>query len=467
MVSSEQQRRCPHCQEFHPASAKFCPQTGLQIAQAARACPVCGFEEVLGHDNCPNCGSWLQSEGQNSIIEETRITETIAQAATDEKDIAPVPDQAPLNASDSELPEKQAFSTSVDQEEIKPPIAHISWLERFYARTGLNSTRVAFIAIALILGLLIGSWAWTLIKRPPRGELAIVSPVPSVTSLYSVQPTRSPVATATKPQNPATFPSATPSINEVPPTPFAVSLVESQTLRVTTPTRQPATNTPLPTPTSIALIAFNSNRSGNNDIYVMYADGSQVTQLTTSAWDDRVPAWSPDGEEIAYQSNEGGDYEIIVYTLKNGRIRQVTNNSCNDYNPVWSPDGERLAFYSDCDGNREIYTVRVDGSDRRQLTQTNAVYNWFPNWSPDGAKITFSSNRSGKYEVFVMNADGSGVRALGRGCVSAFSPDGNRLVFAQYCQDTGQVYIMRADGSNLHTLLEEENNANPSWSPDG
>jgi Tol biopolymer transport system component len=225
-----------------------------------------------------------------------------------------------------------------------------------------------------------------------------------------------------------------------------------------------------PTPTNIAevgLIAFNSNRAGNNDIYVMNADGSQVTRITNSPYDERVPSWSPDGRQIAYQSNEAGNYELTVYDLQSRRVRRLTNNNCDDYNPVWSPDGAWLAFYSDCDGNREIYIIRSDGSGRRQLTHTNSVYNWFPNWSPDGRQITFTSNRSGKYEIYIMNVDGSGARALGRGCISAFSPDGEYLAFTQYCTDTGQIYLSRTDGSDLQIFLEEENSTNPSWSPDG
>jgi hypothetical protein len=260
--------------------------------------------------------------------------------------------------------------------------------------------------------------------------------------------------------------------------------IQTLTLAATTPAPSPpAPTSPTPTtavpttavpttavPTSIAeagLIAFNSSRAGNNDVYVMNIDGSGVTRITHGPYDERVPAWSPDGRQIAYQSNEGGSYNLTVYNLDTGRARQVTSTDCNDYNPVWSPDGEWLAFYSDCDGNREIYVIRSDGSGRDQLTHTSSINNWFPNWSPDGKQITFSSNRSGRYEVYIMNADGSGVRALALGCVSAFSPDGQYLVFAQYCTDTGQIYLIRADGTGLRTLLEEENNANPSWSPDG
>jgi formylglycine-generating enzyme required for sulfatase activity/serine/threonine protein kinase len=234
--------------------------------------------------------------------------------------------------------------------------------------------------------------------------------------------------------------------------------------------RTTRTPVPLVTPTPTGgggLIAFNSNRTGNNEIYLINADGSNLGRLTFSPADDRIPSWSPDGKEIAYQSNTDGDWEIYVLTLDGGRTRQVTSNTCNDYAPEWSPDGDRFVFYSDCDGNREIYTVNVDGSGRKQLTQTEQKYNWFPNWSPDGRQVTYSSNQSGNYQVYVMNADGSSSRALAPGCASSFSPDGLQILFTSYCTDLGEIKLMDADGSNVRTLSNEYGNSNPSWSRDG
>jgi len=155
-----------------------------------------------------------------------------------------------------------------------------------------------------------------------------------------------------------------------------------------TETSQPKpTETELPTVTPIStatpepirgLIAFHSNRSGNNDIYVMLPDGTDMRQLTFSLYDDRAAAWSPDGSEIAYQSNSDGDYEIYTINVDSGNIHQVTSNDCDDFSPVWSPNGRQFVFYSDCDGNREIFTIGMNGSNRTQLTHTSNMYNWFP-----------------------------------------------------------------------------------------
>src|SRR6476619_6906544 len=59
-------------------------------------------------------------------------------------------------------------------------------------------------------------------------------------------------------------------------------------------------------------IAFNSDRDGNNEIYVMSPDGTGVTRLTNEiAW-DCCPAWSPDGTKIAFVSYRDGNNELYL-----------------------------------------------------------------------------------------------------------------------------------------------------------
>jgi len=268
--------------------------------------------------------------------------------------------------------------------------------------------------------------------------------------------------------------------------PASSSAAPSTSAPVPTPTRRPAA-TPAPTtimltaaataspiPTAAVsdggggLVAFYSNQSGSNDIFVMNADGSNVQQLTSDEGDSRLPAWSRDGQRIVYQSNVGGVYQIMLLTLATGRSEQITRDGCNHFNPVWSGYG-RIAYYSDCDGNREIYTMGADGTGVVQLTYTDDVYNWFPFWSPDSTRITFSSNREGsKYQIYVMGSDGSNPVPLARGCVSAYSPDGARIVYSSFCDGTGDILVMDAHGGDIVNLTNGVGeNANPSWSRDG
>ena len=149
-------------------------------------------------------------------------------------------------------------------------------------------------------------------------------------------------------------------------------------------------------------IAFESNRDGGWEIYVMNADGSDVVQLTNNRGWDGGPAWSPDGRRIAFVSDRDGDREIYVMNADGSNIVQLTNNPSFDTDPAWSPDGRRIAFTSDWDGDFDIYVMNTDGSNVVQLTN-NRGSDLAPAWSPDGRRIAFVSDRDGDWDIYVMD----------------------------------------------------------------
>lgn len=88
-----------------------------------------------------------------------------------------------------------------------------------------------------------------------------------------------------------------------------------------------------------------------------------------------------------------------------------------DGQPSWSPDGTEIAFTSVAGPQQphQVFVVKVDGTDRRQLT-TSKMFNERPQWSGDGGKISFVHRYpTAPYDnqVFEMERDGSGQRAVG------------------------------------------------------
>ncbi len=65
-------------------------------------------------------------------------------------------------------------------------------------------------------------------------------------------------------------------------------------------------------------IAFQSDRDGGFEIYVMNADGRDQTRLTNNSTEDRTPVWSPDGRRLAFISNRQGSFDIYVMNANGG-----------------------------------------------------------------------------------------------------------------------------------------------------
>jgi dipeptidyl aminopeptidase/acylaminoacyl peptidase len=94
-------------------------------------------------------------------------------------------------------------------------------------------------------------------------------------------------------------------------------------------------------------IAFISNMSGRNNLWLVPAGGGWPVQLTVSDQRQTAPAWSPDGKWIAYQSDYDGDelWDIFLVSPKTGKVVNLTSTrEIAEMDPTWSPDGRYLAY---------------------------------------------------------------------------------------------------------------------------
>jgi Tol biopolymer transport system component len=162
------------------------------------------------------------------------------------------------------------------------------------------------------------------------------------------------------------------------------------------------------------LVAFQSDRDGHNEIYVMNAGGANQIRLTNNVEGNSQPAWSPDGTMIAFSSSAGGTSDIWVMDANFANAVDITNHPADDLAPSWSPDGTKIAFETARDqfhpSDHEIFVMGTDGSAPTDLTNDPSS-DQAPDWSPDGTRILFFSSRTFN-GVFVMNANGTSQTAL-------------------------------------------------------
>ena len=110
---------------------------------------------------------------------------------------------------------------------------------------------------------------------------------------------------------------------------------------------------PSPSPDS-EMIAYSSDRTGNEDIYIMGADGGKPRRVIDHAANDRCPVWMPDGESLVFTSDRDGDDEIYIVEIDGTRIdgtnpRQLTDNDHRDFQPSVTKSGEAAAVIASTD----------------------------------------------------------------------------------------------------------------------
>ncbi|MAF09034.1 hypothetical protein CMK11_01160, partial [Candidatus Poribacteria bacterium] len=216
-------------------------------------------------------------------------------------------------------------------------------------------------------------------------------------------------------------------------------------------------------------ITFGSNRAvgGSFDIFVMGADGSGPTDLTNDPSSDQLPSWSPDGTRIAFQSTRAGENQLFVMDADGSNVVNLSGGLHAGW-PDWSPDGSKIAFSSDRNGSDQLYVMDANGSGIAQLTDS-AGGNYHPAWSPDGSRITFYSDRTGMPEVYVISADGSNLVNItndaGVDTSPSWAPDGTRIIFESNRSGVERVYTSLPDGSDLQVLTASSQGGQPSWSP--
>ena len=128
-------------------------------------------------------------------------------------------------------------------------------------------------------------------------------------------------------------------------------------------------------------IAFTSDRDGSPQIYIMDAEGTNVRRLIEEGGHAVEAAWSTDGQLIAFawQRSRTSNFDIYVHDLATGKNTQITQDTGDNERPSWAPDGRHIAFESSRAGSRQIFSMLLDGTKVRQLTNTGK--NTAPAWS--------------------------------------------------------------------------------------
>ena len=151
-------------------------------------------------------------------------------------------------------------------------------------------------------------------------------------------------------------------------------------------------------------LAYTANTGAGYEIWVVDVSGSGApTDLTGAIPGSQFqPSWSPDGTRIVYASGQDGDNDIWVMNADGTGRRNLTTGTLTaggrtlgdgkEEQPAWSPDGTRIVYVSDRNGgDNDIWVMNADGTGHRNLHDNNNP-EWKPAWSPQGDRVVFVHN---------------------------------------------------------------------------
>jgi Tol biopolymer transport system component len=246
-------------------------------------------------------------------------------------------------------------------------------------------------------------------------------------------------------------------------------------------------------------LVFDSDRSGNHEIFVMKTDGSGARQLTSDTrYENWWPRISPDRKKVLFyrapkgKSESYADAGLWVVNADGSAPTELRAKGADGWtlqgHAEWSPDGGRIAMFGTVGATLQIFVADAQGKNPVQYTNRPGV-NTDVSWSPDGTRLLFNGCPTttcapADYEIYVMPAAPLAVATRLTTNSFAdydpyFSPDGSSIAWLQTVDPNAfptpagnlgkwAIRIANADGLNARDLINDgQINSKPAWSLDG
>lgn len=172
--------------------------------------------------------------------------------------------------------------------------------------------------------------------------------------------------------------------------------------------------------------------STHGEIFTAPVEEGDLRQITDGPARDRDPQYSPDGKWIAFVSDRSGREEIFVASAEGGgEARQITNIDILKSNFRWSPDNREIAYTS---SDFKLRKFNLETGQTTDLASSRYGAITAPAWSPDGKWIAYGKpDHTRTSDIYLMPSAGGEEHKVTFDSANEmqprFSPDGRKLYF--------------------------------------
>lgn len=201
----------------------------------------------------------------------------------------------------------------------------------------------------------------------------------------------------------------------------------------------------------------------------MNLDGSGITTITaTDANRLNVSTVSGLGK-IVYESNETGNSEIFIANLDGTGAVNISNNAADDFEPVVSSDGSTVAFLSNRTGVTRLYVMSSTGTGLTEITNMAGMEGLGRALNANGSKVVFTAAPSAVPQIYIANSNGTGLTNLSSDLnffdlTPCFNVAGDKVLFSR----DGDLYTMNLNGTSKSFVYSAAGDIeSPSYTSDG
>jgi tricorn protease len=194
----------------------------------------------------------------------------------------------------------------------------------------------------------------------------------------------------------------------------------------------------------------------HGEIFTIATDRGEIQRVTETPWKEQEPRWSPNGKWIAFVSDRTGREEVFISGELGKDAKQLSNVDSDKTGLVWSPDSKWLMYNG---SDHKLRRVDVESGKTEELASSDAGAIGTPQFSPDGVYVSYSKpDKLLRQHIFIKELANGQERQLEGGAGeflaardAKWTPDGRKLLFigsvgaqsvASTARQTSQLYAV-------------------------